>query len=198
MNSAVDGVILAAGRSSRMASGNKLRAQLAGRGLLERVAERFSPQVSQLVINLDSAFTDLPYPIVEDAVDGFRGPLVGLFSALMSPHLSTASYLAMVPCDGPFLPNDLVVKLYRAITAANAPIACARYAGVAQPTFSVWRKDIFSAVERALFNNQNGGFKPLMSSFQTVYVDWPKQTLEPFFNINSDQDLAQAERLLCD
>ncbi|MDE0763453.1 MAG: molybdenum cofactor guanylyltransferase [Cellvibrionales bacterium] len=201
MKESVDGVILAAGRSSRMATGDKAQAMLGGRTLLAHVADRFAPQVRQLVINADPvgspSLAQLPYPLVKDALDGFRGPLVGLYSALLCEWLSDAAYLALVPCDGPFVPDDLVDRLHHGISTGSAQIACARYAGVAQPTFSMWRKDVFSTVERALLEDQNGGFKPLMTALKTVYIDWPTEPNAPFFNINNGDDLARAERLLC-
>ena len=211
MKQSVDGVILAAGRSRRMATGDKAQAMLGGRTLLAHVADRFAPQVRQLVINADpvrsrsplpsqspsQSPSQLPYPLVKDALDGFRGPLVGLYSALLCEWLSDAPYLALVPCDGPFLPDDLVDRLHQGISTGSAQIACARYAGVAQPTFSMWRKDLFSTVERALLEDQNGGFKPLMTALNTVYIDWPTELNAPFFNVNNSDDLARAERLLC-
>ena len=203
MKQSVDGVILAAGRSRRMATGDKAQAMLGGRTLLAHVADRFAPQVRQLVINADPVRSrsqlpsQLPYPLVKDALDGFRGPLVGLYSALLCEWLSDAPYLALVPCDGPFLPDDLVDRLHQGISTGSAQIACARYAGVAQPTFSLWRKDLFSTVERALLEDQNGGFKPLMTALNTVYIDWPTELNAPFFNVNNGDDLARAERLLC-
>jgi molybdopterin-guanine dinucleotide biosynthesis protein A len=186
-----------------MATGDKSQAMLGGRTLLSHVADRFAPQVRQLVINADPVrlrsqlHSQLPYPLVKDALDGFRGPLVGLYSALLCEWLSDAPYLALVPCDGPFLPDDLVDRLHQGISTGSAQIACARYAGVAQPTFSMWRKDLFSTVERALLEDQNGGFKPLMTSLNTVYIDWPTELNAPFFNVNNGDDLARAERLLC-
>jgi molybdopterin-guanine dinucleotide biosynthesis protein A len=203
MKQSADGVILAAGRSRRMATGDKAQAMLGGRTLLAHVADRFAPQVRQLVINADPVrlrsqlHSQLPYPLVKDALDGFRGPLVGLYSALLCEWLSDAPYLALVPCDGPFLPDDLVDRLHQGISTGSAQIACARYAGVAQPTFSMWRKDLFSTVERALLEDQNGGFKPLMTALNTVYIDWPTELNAPFFNVNNGDDLARAERLLC-
>ena len=203
MKQSVDGVILAAGRSRRMATGDKAQAMLGGRTLLAHVADRFAPQVRQLVINADPVRSrsplppQSPYPLVKDALDGFRGPLVGLYSALLCEWLSDAPYLALVPCDGPFLPDDLVDRLHQGISTGSAQIACARYAGVAQPTFSMWRKDLFSTVERALLEDQNGGFKPLMTALNTVYIDWPTELNAPFFNVNNSDDLARAERLLC-
>ena len=191
----VDGVILAAGRSSRMGSINKVQASLGGRSLLEIAVGRISPQVDTLLINGDPALCG--EQALADRLEGFQGPLMGLYTALLSEQLSRADYLMMVPCDGPFLPDNLVAELYQQIVQADADIACVRYQGFAQPTFSLWHKRVLPDIEQALLVEKNGGFKPLLQSLNAVYLDWPEQEPSPFFNINTPQDLALAETLLC-
>lgn len=191
----IDGVILAAGRSSRMGKSNKVQSQLAGRTLLDHVRDRLEPQVDQLIVNGDPAICG--EAAVVDVIDGAKGPLVGLYSALVSEQLSAAEFLMMVPCDGPFIPTNLVAELYREIQLADADIACVRYGGVAQPTFSLWHKRVTPAVEQALLVKKQGGFKPLLASLNSRYLDWPEQVVNPFFNINTQDDLAEAEALLC-
>ena len=191
----IDGVILAAGRSSRMGESNKVQSQLAGRTLLDHVRDRLESQVDQLIVNGDPAICG--EDAVVDVIDGGKGPLVGLYSALISEQLSAAEFLMMVPCDGPFIPTNLVAELYRDIQLADADIACVRYGGVAQPTFSLWHKRVTPAVEQALLVKKQGGFKPLLASLDSRYLDWPEQVVNPFFNINTQDDLAEAEALLC-
>ena len=198
----VDAVILAAGRSSRMGSVNKVQAVLAGRSLLNHVIDRLAPQVNQLVINGDAGTCgESDYPLVEDALDGFQGPLMGLYSALSSAKssdkLGQATYLMMVPCDGPFIPNNLVAELHQQILEQDADVACIRYQGFAQPTFSLWHKRVAPAVKEALLVKKYGGFKPLLADLNATYLDWPEQSVSPFFNINTVDDLAEAEGLLC-
>jgi len=198
----VDAVILAAGRSSRMGSVNKVQAVLAGRSLLNHVIDRLAPQVDQLVINGDAGTCgESDYPLVEDALDGFQGPLMGLYSALSSAKssdkLGQATYLMMVPCDGPFIPNNLVAELHQQVLEQDADVACIRYQGFAQPTFSLWHKRVAPAVKEALLVKKYGGFKPLLADLNTAYLDWPEQSVSPFFNINTVDDLAEAEGLLC-
>ncbi len=191
----VDGVILAAGRSSRMGSVNKVQSVLAGRTLLEHAVTKLTPQVDRLVVNGDKNLCG--DGAIADKVEGFKGPLVGLYSALLSDKLSSAQYLMMAPCDGPFIPENLVAALYREISATDADIACVRYQGFAQPTFSLWHKRVTPVVEQALLVKKNGGFKPLLEGLNSVYLNWPEQGINPFFNINTQDDLAEAERLLC-
>ena len=77
-----DGVVLAAGRSSRMGSINKVQAVLAGRTLLDHVVAKLTPQVDKLLVNGEKAICG--DNAIADQVEGFKGPLVGLYSALIS------------------------------------------------------------------------------------------------------------------
>jgi molybdopterin-guanine dinucleotide biosynthesis protein A len=151
--------------------------------------------VDTLLINGDPALCG--EQALADRLEGFQGPLMGLYTALLSEQLSAADYLMMVPCDGPFLPDNLVAELHRQIVQADADIACLRYQGFAQPTFSLWHKRALPDIEQALLVEKNGGFKPLLQRLNALYLDWPEQNPSPFFNINTPEDLALAETLLC-
>lgn len=193
----IDGLILAAGRSSRMSSGHKVVAKLGDQPLLQHVINRLEPQVDSLVINADPEICGKQsYPLIADRLEGYRGPLMGLYTGLTNPYLSSAEYLLTVPCDGPFMPSNLATKLRVLIMAQKADIACIRYQGQTEPMFSLWHKRVIPVIEQALLANQ-GGFKSLFEDLQTAYLDWPEQAINPFFNINTVDDLAAAERLLC-
>ena len=192
----IDGLILAAGRSKRMGCKDKLKSILHDKTLLEHVIDRLEPQVGELFINANPDLCgEQSLTVIADHMAGFQGPLTGLWSALKSDRLSDASYLMMVPCDGPFIPQNLVAELYQMIVKNDADIACVRYQGFAQPTFSLWNKRVLPAVEETLLVKKMGGFKSLLAELNTAYLDWPEQPINPFFNINTPEDLAAAERL---
>ena len=193
----IDGLILAAGRSKRMGYEDKFKSILDKKTLLEHVVDRLEPQVTELFINASPDLCDdQSLIVIPDHIEGFQGPLTGLWSALKSDQLSDTSYLMLVPCDGPFIPHNLVVELHQLMAKNDADIACVRYQGFAQPTFSLWNKRVLPAVEETLLVKKMGGFKPLLAELNTVYLDWPEQPLNPFFNINTPEDLAEAELLL--
>ena len=192
----IDGLILAAGRSKRMGCEGKLKSILHDKTLLEHVIDRLEPQVGELFINANPDLcAEQSLTVIGDHMAGFQGPLTGLWSALKSDRLSDASYLMMVPCDGPFIPQNLVAELYQMTVNNDVDIACVRYQGFAQPTFSLWNKRVLPAVEETLLVKKMGGFKSLLAELNTAYLDWPEQPINPFFNINTPEDLAAAERL---
>ena len=112
-NSAITGAILCGGKSSRLGT-DKAHAELGGKALLSHVIERLEPQVEDLLLSIGQdhpGLTSFQYRKVPDVVPSHRGPLIGLCSALRSLVESQNEWLALCPCDAPFLPSDLVEQL---------------------------------------------------------------------------------------
>ena len=194
----VDAVILAGGKSSRMGVPIKALISLAGRSLLNRVADRLVSQVDLICVSgSQDILMSLEYPIIEDRVANFSGPLAGLYSTLLYPELTNADYLLLAPCDGPFIPQNLVKELSEAVIRFDADVAVIRYEGIIQPTFSLWHKRVLGTVKQVLLVDHLGGFKPLLDRLKSECLDWPKQSINPFFNINTEHDLFFAKSLLC-
>lgn len=190
------GAILAGGRATRMGGTGKAFTPLHGRAMIERVIARLLPQVRSLLLCVDApdaAFAALGLPLVTDVVRSHRGPLTGLCSALQ--HLrdrGAAQWLLLCPCDAPFLPRDLAPRLLVAAVEAGQPVASARYAGHAQPTFSAWHVDTCARVEAAALQRGQGGLMHMLDHLPHVMVDWPEREPPPFFNVNTPQDVALA------
>ena len=153
----VDGVILAAGRSSRMGSINKVQASLGGRSLLEIAVGKISPQVDTLLINGDPALCG--EQALADRLEGFQGPLMGLYTALLSEQLSAADYLMMVPCDGPFLPDNLVAELHRQIVVATRDVC------EGDPVLA-WPRQLVAQILQTTAHRQPHRYQPGLSPHQ--------------------------------
>jgi len=207
----VAGLILAGGRSSRMNAGrmnagraesiSKARLELAGEPLLAHVVRRLKPQVTTLMINTNDNpdwYRQFGAPVVADCLPDYPGPLTGLVSGMLyaAENLPQYELVVLVPCDGPFLPADLVSRLRTALEAQDGDVACVGFRGHLQPTFSLWRRRVFDAMKNELMTLGYGGFKDLMTRLHTVVVDWPEGDNDPFFNINTPADLARAEELI--
>ncbi|MAT52583.1 MAG: molybdenum cofactor guanylyltransferase [Porticoccaceae bacterium] len=202
----IAGVIVAGGRSSRMNPGSgagyvpKALRLLAGKPLIDHVIKRVSPQVTLLLINTNDApelYRHYGLSIVTDTRPGYPGPLAGLASALAT--LDQLGFegraLFICPCDGPFVPEDLVARLDAALTAADADCACIRVRDELQPTFSLWHRRAQPCITATL-DQGLGGFKDVFGQLQVAVLDWPEVKDDPFFNINTPRDLARAEQRL--
>lgn len=195
------GVILAGGQARRMGGGDKGRLLLGGRSLFSRVIGRFDPQVEALAISANgdpSRLADLGLPVLSDSVAGFPGPLAGVLAGMDWAVALGASHLVSVAADTPFLPEDLVPRLLLE-SEGGAPVVLASSLSdgreVRHPTFGLWsvslRAELRAALERGerkvgLWAEQQGA----------VLARFPSGPVDPFFNINTPEDLTRAEALL--
>lgn len=123
--SSITGLILAGGRGTRMGTVDKGLQTFCGKPMVAHVIERLAPQVHGLMINANQnldTYRAFGFPVWQDSVQGFAGPLAGLQAGLA--HCATP-YLVTAPCDSPFLPADLVERLGMARSEADADVAVA-------------------------------------------------------------------------
>ncbi|QBY02172.1 molybdenum cofactor guanylyltransferase MobA [Rhodophyticola sp. CCM32] len=197
----VPGVILAGGLARRMGGGDKGRLMLGGQSLLSHVITRLRPQVGDLALNANgdpARFADLGLPVLADGVADFPGPLAGVLAGLDWAALSGASHIVTAAADTPFFPADLVSRLSDAADAAGVQIALAATPGpqkpLRHPTFGLWpvalRDDLRAALATGLrkvvlWTDAHGAATAL----------FPATPFDPFFNVNTPEDLARAERM---
>lgn len=191
-------VILAGGRSSRMGGGRKALVELAGRPLLDHVVERMRPQADGLLLSCEgetSDFDQFGLPLVPDLVPGHRGPLAGLYSAMkFLLDNGQARHVVLCPCDAPFVPRTLVQTLLAAGPENQAVVVAWR--GVMQPTFSLWHGRHLEVIREAVLEQGLGGPRQVLGSMKHESVEWPDCEPQPFFNINTPEDLEAASRWL--
>jgi molybdenum cofactor guanylyltransferase len=194
------GVLLAGGLSRRMGGGDKSLRLLDGRTILARIIERAAPQVDRLVLNANgdpARFGAVGLPIVADGVEGFPGPLAGVLAGMewAARELPEARWLASFATDAPFLPLDLVDRLVAAAGKAGVRLACAASAGQAHPVFGLWPIDLRGDLRRAIRDEGLRKVDLWTGRYGLVEVDFPAAPVDPFFNTNRPEDLAEAERL---
>ena len=133
----ITGVILAGGQARRMGGRDKGLVVFRGRRLVEWVIAALGPQVAYLTINANrnrQAYESFGYPVVNDRIDGFQGPLAGFASAMAAV---ATPWIVTVPCDGPFLAPDLVERLCGALLRDGAEVAVASDGQRMQPVYAL-------------------------------------------------------------
>ena len=198
------GVILAGGAATRMGGGDKGLLALGGQSILDRVIARLDPQVAQLALNANgdpARFHRLGLPVIGDSVEGLAGPLAGVLAGLDWAAEQGGSHIVTAAADTPFFPCDLVPRLMMAAEQANAPIALAATPdpkrGLSRhPTFGLWPVALRDDLRAAL----NGGLRKVVlwtDAHGAVNAIFEASTgADPFFNVNTPEDLAQAEAML--
>jgi molybdopterin-guanine dinucleotide biosynthesis protein A len=195
------GVLLAGGRARRMGGGDKCLRPLGGRPLLARVIERAAPQVAALLLNANgdpARFSAFGLPVATDVVEGFAGPLAGVLTGMewaraKRPELR---WIATIATDTPFFPEDLVGRLLAAVEREDADLACAASAGRSHPVFGLWPTRLADDLRHALLAEGIRKVDVWTARYRLAVAEFPAAPLDPFFNTNRPEDLAEAERLL--
>ncbi len=193
MNPAVTGLILAGGKGSRMGGVDKGLQSFRGRRLVDHVYERLAPQVGGVIINANQnhdEYRSFGVRVVSDAIGDFAGPLAGLHAGL---SVSKRPFLASVPCDSPFLPEDLVERLYQRLDDAGAEIAVAKTGDQPHPVFSLMRRGVLDHLADFL---KEGGRKidAWYATLTVVEVTFDDEA-EAFSNINTREELHTWEKV---
>lgn len=197
----VVGVLLAGGLSRRMGGGDKTLRLLAGRSILDRIIDRVRPQVGRLVLNANgdpARFAMTGLEIVPDVVPDYAGPLAGVLSGLdwAADNVPGARWVASFATDAPFLPADLVERLRAAAEREGADMACARSGGREHPVFGLWPVQLRHDLRRAMVEEGIRKVDVWTGRYRLAIADFEADPVDPFFNTNRPDDLAEAELLV--
>lgn len=186
----VTGIVLAGGMGRRMGGVDKGLVLLAGQPMVAHVLARLAPQVGALVINANQnldRYAAFGHPVVPDEVGGFAGPLAGLHAGMTR---ATTDFVATSPCDSPFLPDDLVVRLAAGLARERAQLAVARTFAQPHPVFALVERSVLPHLTAFL---REGGRKidAWYATLRVVAVPFDDEEAA-FRNINTADELAAA------
>jgi molybdenum cofactor guanylyltransferase len=197
---AIPGVLLAGGLARRMGGGDKPMRQIGGRPILARVITRLAPQCDGLILNANgdpARFASFGLPVIPDTVENFPGPLAGILAALdwAATHRPDAGWILSAAGDCPFLPRDLVARLHRARVEQDAQLAVAASGGQLHHVIGLWSVALREELRHALVVENFKGVGRWMERYRRATVTWPAEPFDPFFNANTPEDIAAAEKL---
>jgi molybdenum cofactor guanylyltransferase len=198
--SGIPGVVLAGGLARRMGGGDKPLREIGGRTILARVIARLKPQCEGLLLSANgdpSRFASFGLPVIADGVNDYPGPLAGILAGLdwAAAHRPNAQWILTAPGDCPFLPRDLVVRFSQAVSVDGAELAVAASQGRSHPVIGLWKVALRGALREALVVEGLRKVESWTARCRVASVAWPVEPVDPFFNANTFEDLAKAERL---
>ena len=119
---AITGLILAGGRGQRMGGVDKGLQPWRGVALVDHALARLAPQVREVMISANrnaALYATRAARVLADESDDYPGPLAGILAGLRA---AATPWLAVVPCDSPQLPHDLVARLAQGVAAAQGAV----------------------------------------------------------------------------
>ena len=193
------GLILAGGLSRRMGGGDKALLPLAGRPMLAHGIARLAPQCAGLILSANhepARFASFGLPVVADDPPEFAGPLAGVLAGLeyCAARAPGLTHVASLAADTPFAPADFVARLADAVEA-GAEIAVAASGCRTHHVAALWPVALEGDLRRALASGERGVGR-FIGGYRVSAVEWPADPINPFFNVNTPDDLARAEAFL--
>lgn len=199
---AIAAVVLAGGLARRMGGGDKGLKALGNAPLLARVIAAVRPQVAHLALNANgdpSRFAAFALPVLADDLPDHPGPLAGVLAGMVWARqtLPGISWLLSVPSDTPFLPADLVARLFQAVAAAPPATHATVQSGASlHPVIGLWPVALADALRQAMVTEGLRKVDVWTRRYPRRIVTWPTIPVDPFFNANTPADLQAAEALL--
>ena len=199
INNEVAVLLLAGGQSRRLGGGDKCLRSLEKEIILDKILQKILPQNKSIILNANGdpdRFSKYSFPIIQDTMDGYLGPLVGILSGMewVRKNQKNKKYIVSIATDTPFFPYNLVEKLYSTAIARPEKIICASWQGRKNPVFAIWpislihdlRKDILSGSRKI----DSWTYKYGVYAINFISPN------DPFFNINTPEDLKLANEMV--
>ena len=194
-------IVLAGGRGARLGR-DKNREVVGESCLLQRVVSSLSLFECEIIIvtaNKQPPLPPIDYPglrIIEDTCSG-KGALGGIYTGLAA---SSSHYNFTVACDMPFLDYNLMRYIMQLSPGFDAVVP--RLGDMVEPLHAVYSKDCLVPIE-TVFRQNNLSIYSLYSLIKVRYVEVDEiDTFDPahrsFFNINTEDDLNTARKLVND
>ena len=197
----VAGLVLAGGLSRRMGGGDKPLIEIQGQSMLARVIDRLAPQVGPLLLNANGdagRFAGFGLPVLADVVEGYGGPLVGVLTGLewLRDHAPDIEWMISVAADTPLFPTDLVTRLTQAAREQGADIAMACTGRRSHPVFALWPVRLAAQLRHAVIDEGMRKIEAWTDRYTVAMVDWPATPTDPFFNVNTPEDVERLRMIL--
>lgn len=195
------GLILAGGEGRRFGGTQKALIELGGETLLQRAIARLGPQCGCLALSANgdpALYSKSRLPVLRDGQSEPQGPLAGILAGLEWAAREGAALLFTAPVDTPFLPDGLVEHLLVESGANRFAVAASQLEGEVRmhPVVGLWPVALASDLRRALDDGERRVGRFVRDNGATI-VDMSDQSpIDPFFNINTPDDLARAKTYL--
>ena len=199
-NDEILGIILAGGLSKRMGNINKSLALINNKTLLEITYGLVKKQLKNVVVNSNLNLKKKiksNLEIIPDSIPGFLGPLSGILSGMQfaKKEYPKCKWLVSFPVDSIFFPSDFVEKMINRINN-ETQIVCATSNGRAHPVFAFWSLNLIDDLENALVEEGVRKIDEWTKRYNLEFTNFQNKDLDPFFNINTKEDLKFATEYL--
>ena len=190
------GVILAGGKSKRFGQ-DKSEVKLGDKTLIEHTLHKIKSKFSKIIIVSNSKILK-DYTIIKDCIDGQLGPLVGVLSAMkwIKKNNFSYSWVATFPCDTPFFNISIIDEFIKVSKLNNSLLYFIKSKEKRHNIFGLWSLQLIEILEKDIIENNYRKVEKWANKVGVKTINVSYDNLDPFFNINTKEDLIEAEKIL--
>jgi len=190
------GVILAGGKSKRFGQ-DKSEVKLGDKTLIEHTLHKIKSKFSKIIIVSNSKILK-DYTIIKDCIDGQLGPLVAVLSAMKWIKKNNFSYnwIATFPCDTPFFNISIIDEFIKVSKLNNSLLYFIKSKEKRHNIFGLWSLQLIEILEKDIIENNYRKVEKWANKVGVKTINASYDNLDPFFNINTKEDLIEAEKIL--
>ena len=187
-------VILTGGKSSRMGHENKSFLKFNNKNFIEILTNSLKEKSDEIIINANrdiQKYEELGYRVVKDKIEGYKGPLAGLHSALdLYKNIDEDIWFALFPTDAPII-NTKIIDIFLSISKKNNNAYISKINNIIEPMFSFWSLNIYKNLENVLLNNDGYKIMKFADEIGFDFVNFTKDKKVEFFNVNDKDDYTE-------
>lgn len=191
------GVVLAGGKSQRFGQ-DKSQVKLNGKILIDYILSEIIDEFKEILIVTNQSISFMSskkITVIEDFKKGL-GPLGGVLSAMkwIKDNNKEYCWISTFPADTPFFTKKELKSFYNDIKIENNKLFFIKDKNTRHNIFGLWSLDLMDQLERDLYNGERK-VEIWANSIGVSTVNIEYKNINPFFNINTIDDLEKAKKI---
>ena len=191
------GVVLAGGKSQRFGQ-DKSQVKLNGKILIDYILSEIIDEFKEILIVTNQSISFMSskkITVIEDFKKGL-GPLGGVLSAMkwIKDNNKEYSWISTFPADTPFFTKKELKIFYNDIKIENNKLFFIKDKNTRHNIFGLWSLDLMDQLETDLYNGERK-VEIWANSIGVSTVNIEYKNINPFFNINTIDDLEKAKKI---
>ena len=189
------GVVLAGGKSQRFGE-DKSQVKLGGKLLIDYILSEIIEEFKEILVVSNSSIDyrkSEKISVIEDIKKNL-GPLGGVLTAMkwVKDNNKDYKWISTFPADTPFFKHSILQKFLQNIQSEESKLFFIKSNNTRHNIFGLWSIDLMDKLEEDL-NKGERKVELWANSIGVKTINIEFQNEDPFFNINTKEDLEKAK-----
>ena len=193
------GVVLAGGKSQRFGE-DKSQVKLNDKRLIDYILTEIITEFNEILIIANNSIDFMPSPKIIKVEDDEKdlGPLGGILTAMKWIYKNKKNYkwISTFPSDTPFFNKTILNNFYKKININKGQLFFIKSNQTRHNIFGLWSIELLDQLEEDLMIKGERKVELWANKVGVQTIDMQFKNKDPFFNINTKEDLEQAKLIM--